>query len=489
MNSQHDLFWKLTNAALPTMKSDSTWYSDYKSLLQTPVNPNASQAAKDLLALLYQVTGTQIITGQHEYLEDPNGKCNQVYAKTGVYPMLKGIELGAMGNQTETLVASQRANAASAAIAWAQAGGITAVSYHARKPLTAYDWGNINTGITQAEFDTYITPGTAQYNGLIADLDLIAVPLKQLRDAGVATLFRPWHEMNGGWFWWGAKTNFIELWKLTYDRLVNYHGLNNLIWVWCPNANNASANAAKDYFVGHEFVDALAMDIYSADFNPAYYAELKRLSEGKPIGIGENGELPSMTTCRLKQWNYAWFMTWGSYLTSNNSDATIQAVYADPYALTRGETPNPVQTYPADTTVGNGLTGAYYTGANFNTLYTTKTISPINFNWTTATTVGNWNMSVRWSGYVRAEYDETYTFYVQSSDGVRLYVDGETIIDDWTVHGTSEVSGTYTLKAGKYYFIKLEYFNGGDTTANVKLSWSSPSLAKEVIPTAKLFTY
>jgi hypothetical protein len=87
---------------------------------------------------------------------------------------------------------------------------------------------------------------------------------------------------------------------------------------------------------------------------------------------------------------------------------------------------------------------------------------------------------------VQPVYTETYTFYTQSDDGVRLWVNGKLLIDNWTDHAATQNSGTITLTAGQKYSIKMEYYeNSGGAVA--KLSWSSPSQAKQVIPKARLF--
>lgn len=83
-------------------------------------------------------------------------------------------------------------------------------------------------------------------------------------------------------------------------------------------------------------------------------------------------------------------------------------------------------------------------------------------------------------------YSETYTFYTQSDDGVRLWVNGQLLINNWTYHGWTENSGTITLQAQQRYDIKMEYFQGC-CGAVAALSWSSPSQAKEVIPNGLLF--
>ncbi|QQZ59663.1 CIA30 family protein [Paenibacillus sonchi] len=147
---------------------------------------------------------------------------------------------------------------------------------------------------------------------------------------------------------------FKQLWHNMYDRLTHLHGLNNLIWVWNPNAESSWAYDSAPYYPGHDVVDVLAMDIYNNDYRDTYYNKLVQLSGGRPIAIGENGELPDMQMLREKQPKYVYFMTWADYLTDKNSISAIQALYSDPRALNNGETgngpyvPPPVDSYLID---------------------------------------------------------------------------------------------------------------------------------------------
>jgi hypothetical protein len=95
------------------------------------------------------------------------------------------------------------------------------------------------------------------------------------------------------------------------------------------------------------------------------------------------------------------------------------------------------------------------------------------------------NYSVRWTGYVEPRYSESYTFHTRADDGVRLRVDGKLLIDDWTGHPARENSGQLALKGGERYFLELEYFQliAG---AEVRLSWSSSSQSREIIPRSLL---
>jgi hypothetical protein len=89
--------------------------------------------------------------------------------------------------------------------------------------------------------------------------------------------------------------------------------------------------------------------------------------------------------------------------------------------------------------------------------------------------------SVRWAGTVTAPASGTYTFYTQSDDGVRLWVGGEQLVDNWTNHSRTEDSGTITLTGGVEYQLRMEFYeNAGNAVAG--LLWSGPSTPKSVVP-------
>ena len=100
--------------------------------------------------------------------------------------------------------------------------------------------------------------------------------------------WRPYHEMNGVWFWWGDKKGpdgYQKLFKMMFDRFVNVHKLNNLLWVW--NANGLrdlpfdQAYSYADYYPGPDYVDVLATDVYHFDYEQKDYNELLDLAKGK----------------------------------------------------------------------------------------------------------------------------------------------------------------------------------------------------------------
>ncbi len=142
-------------------------------------------------------------------------------------------------------------------------------------------------------------------------------------------------------------------------------------------------------------------------------------------------------------------------------------------------------TAPPDT---GGLKGEYYDNADFTSPKMTRTDPTVNFNWDSGSpdpSIGPESFSVRWTGQVKADHSETYTFYTTSNDGVRLWVDGQQVINNWTAHWATENSGTISLKAGQSYTLKLEYYEGSGSSV-ISLSYSSPSIPKQIIPSDHL---
>ena len=133
-------------------------------------------------------------------------------------------------------------------------------------------------------------PSSEEYGLILRDIDAIAAQLERLDTAGVPVLWRPLHEAAGGWFWWGAHgpEPYLKLWNLLFDRLTNYHGLTNLIWVW--NGEHA------DWYPGDATVDIVSTDIYAADrdYSPqlaSFGAATYYASSPKIVALSENGVL------------------------------------------------------------------------------------------------------------------------------------------------------------------------------------------------------
>jgi hypothetical protein len=143
---------------------------------------------------------------------------------------------------------------------------------------------------------------------------------------------------------------------------------------------------------------------------------------------------------------------------------------------------------------GTGLTGSYYS-QHFSTnpfvgLPTlVRTDAMVNFDWGSgppAPSISATQFTVEWTGDVQPLFSEPYTFYTRTDDGVRLYVNGQLVVNEWVDQGATEWSGTINLTARQRDVIRMEYYqNLGASSA--QLSWSSPSTPKQIVPTSQLY--
>lgn len=222
-----------------------------------PINPKANADAKSLLKYIGSIYGKNILSGQQD-----QASFDWVEKNVGKTPAILGLDLM---DYTESRTSRGAVSTdVDKAIAFAKRGGIVTFAWHWGAPVGLYDtpqqpwYRGFYTEATDFNIETALADTkNANYTLLIKDIDSIAVQLKKLQSAGVPVLWRPLHEAEGGWFWWGAKgpEPAKKLWNIVYERLTVHHKLNNLIWVW--------NSVAKDWYPGNAKVDINSADTYS----------------------------------------------------------------------------------------------------------------------------------------------------------------------------------------------------------------------------------
>jgi mannan endo-1,4-beta-mannosidase len=303
-------------------------------------NTNASPEARVLLQYLAGLSGRRVLSGQHNQpglKAGPSAMCEKVEELVGKYPAVWGYDFGFRTNGLDGI--NHRPEIIAEAIRQHQKGAIITLTWHAVCPLDdePNEWkASVWHKMTENQWNELVTPGAPLNRRWQAQVDVIAGYLKQLRDARVPVLWRPYHEMNGDWFWWCGKKGehgFKALWRLMFDRFVNHHGLDNLVWVWSPNAPGGIVGSYKDYFPGRECVDVLSVDVYIG-FKQPFYDDLVALAAGKPVGLGEVGKLPTPAELAAQP-RWVWFMEWNNMLNGKNTPEEILALYRDARVLTR----------------------------------------------------------------------------------------------------------------------------------------------------------
>jgi mannan endo-1,4-beta-mannosidase len=313
-----------------------------------PSNPDASPEARALLDLYYRISGRYTLTGQHNYPDTKDRNTRFAANYIGQTPVIWSSDMGfARDGDKDSYLA--RPEIVKEAIRQHRKGSIITICWHAvpptaDEPVTFMplkdadpdSLASVQGRLPDRQFRDLLTPGTALYKRWTAQVDSVAVYLKQLRDAGVPVLWRPYHEMNGDWFWWGGRTgeySTADLYRQLYDRYVHVHKLNNLIWVWNVDRPSTPIRKFSNFYPGNDYLDILSLDVYGSDFNQDYYDSLLALSHGKPILLGEVGN-PPMPAILDKQPLWCSWVIWAGMVRNLTRNQHLELVN-DPRILSQ----------------------------------------------------------------------------------------------------------------------------------------------------------
>ena len=294
-------------------------------------NPNAIENAKKLYAYLKEINGRVCLTGQMEstWMGSPDYEVNFIEKHTGKLPALRGLDF--MHNDFNGVT--------NRAIAWWKKGGIPSICWHTGSDFAS---GYNESKDHNLNWEEALTPGTADYNKLIKAMDRAVPYLQKLEDAGVPVLWRPFHELDGGWFWWskGGSDSFVKLWQLMYSRYTDHWGLDNLIWVLGYSGNGGDM---ASWYPGDSYVDVLGADSYTPGANGHLYAECLTVApEGMPIVFHECGAIPTQAEMQAASAPWALFMVWHTdHLTNGqfNTKDSLKTIYNSEYFITLDELP------------------------------------------------------------------------------------------------------------------------------------------------------
>lgn len=176
-------------------------------------------------------------------------------------------------------------------------GGLVQISNHLPSPIP-WNGGGLNAAIQNWQYAAILQPGHNYRTRWLQILDKVAAGLADLQSAGVTVIYRPLHEMNGEWFWWGntsynandvsRQQHYRDLYIDMFNYFTYHKGLNNLIWVFSPDAKRDHKTA---FYPGDAYVDIVGLDAYtSSPYDSAIqsgYAELTALN--KPYAFAEIG--------------------------------------------------------------------------------------------------------------------------------------------------------------------------------------------------------
>lgn len=275
-----------------------------------PVDPQATENARELLEyirLLPMRSERKVLSGQDiGHLDGPQGYYDYVFGlheRTGKWPALIGADyLYSYQHYGSAVFLDVERKTRILAEYW-KAGGLVTVYATLGNPWTRGDAWDTSTG--SGSYSDAYTPGTPAYASLQKDFDRLAEEFLKLQSAGVAVLFRPFHEMNGTWYWWHSKdpAQYESLWRHWFGYLTKEKGVHNLLFIFSPSAPPQLGNPALpwennpwDYYPGADCVDIIGLSFYSDDPESMPYPVYRELTAlGKPFGFGEMGQSVSPT--------------------------------------------------------------------------------------------------------------------------------------------------------------------------------------------------
>ncbi|WP_156250227.1 glycosyl hydrolase [Pseudactinotalea terrae] len=347
----------MLDAGSNTVVVQSNWgYYDIDAIRLTPtrdrprhkvrkqlVDADASVEARALHSYLVDSYGHRILAGQQEL-----SAVGVVEELTGKKPAVLGLDL--MRYSPTFTERETPPPIIEDAIAWSAANGVVTFCWHWNSPIPvkpgALWYQGFYTENTDFDVEHALShPDSAEHALLLRDIDAIAVQLARLQDNRVPVLFRPLHEAEGGWFWWGAKgpEPAKALYRLLHERLTGQHGIHNLIWVW----NSTS----PDWYPGSDIVDIVSADVYEPDFNhnplsSHHEALVSLVDDRKLVALSENGPIPDPRLSQLYGSMWSWFNVWSAgRLTGQNSAEHVRDVYSSPYVVTHDDLPD-LASYP-----------------------------------------------------------------------------------------------------------------------------------------------
>ena len=296
-------------------------------------NENAIESAEKVYSYLKEAYKSSCLTGQMEstWMGSPDYEMNYIEKNTGKLPAIRGLDF--MCNDFEGVV--------SRAEKWWNDGGIVTICWHTGADFASEYTDSLADDINWNEA---FIEGSETYNNLLAGMDRAVPYLQQLEDADIPVLWRPFHEIDGGWFWWskGGAENFKKLWQMMYTRYTDYWGLDNLIWV-LGYSSNVNVDKAE-WYPGDDYVDLMGADSYESGANKALYDLCVEIAPaGMPIVYHECANIPSADAMTASDALWTFFMVWHTDSltdTQLNSIANLKEIYNSDYFITLDELPD-----------------------------------------------------------------------------------------------------------------------------------------------------
>ena len=282
-----------------------------KVKIQT-IDKNATRETKALNANLKKLSEKYILFGHqhatqygHGWIGDENR--SDVKSVTGSHPAVIGVDFSSLYGPSESEIEKEKTSLIKYISETYDRGGVITAAWHFNNPVsnTSFYW-NDSTAI--AAVKNIIPGGThhQKYKSILKNIADVAKATKGNDGKIVPIIFRPFHELDGDWFWWGAGhcsiDEFKTLWQFTVTYLKDSLHVHNFIYAFSPDNKFFTEEKYLERYPGNDFVDLVGVDNYGDFGRGGHYdldAGFKKLKIVSDFAL-KNGKLAAFTETGLE---------------------------------------------------------------------------------------------------------------------------------------------------------------------------------------------
>ncbi|HVF95969.1 MAG TPA: glycosyl hydrolase [Flavisolibacter sp.] len=236
------------------------------------VDAKATKETRALARNLKKLSQTNILFGHQHATEYGHGWTGEegrsdVKSVTGSHPAVIGVDFSGLSGRGEASAEQTKQALQRKIVETYNRGGVTTVAWHFNNPVSNTDFYWKDSGVARAVKN--IIPGGShhtQYKKILATVADLALSCKGADGSIAPMIFRPYHEFDGDWFWWGAghctKEEFVSLWRFTVSYLRDSLGVHNFLYAFSPDNRFNTEQKFLERYPGDEWVDMVGMDNY-----------------------------------------------------------------------------------------------------------------------------------------------------------------------------------------------------------------------------------
>jgi len=236
------------------------------------IDPYATSETKALFYNLHKLSQNHILFGHQHATEYGHGwfgdeNRSDVKSVTGSHPAVIGVDFSGLSGRPETMIEKEKTSLRKTIADTYNRGGVTTVSWHFNNPVTptSFYW---NDSTVAAAVKNIVPGGThhEQYKAILKTIADLVKSVKGNDGKTVPMIFRPYHEFDGDWFWWGKShctvDEFKTLWRFTVTYLRDSLQVHNFIYAFSPDNTFTTEEEYLERYPGNAYVDMVGMDNY-----------------------------------------------------------------------------------------------------------------------------------------------------------------------------------------------------------------------------------